>query len=171
MCEQQGCCLLNRSVKENLVMGLKIKPGDLQVHEACRVMFCSRRHANIPFDFCVLLQVAQIHEHIESLPGKYNTICGQRGSSFSGGQQQRLVIARALLREPTLLLLDEATSALDAETEEAVVCALDRWRRQTGATLLVITHRLRTVRGCDAAILLHQGKARAVIGRSLISEL
>ena len=87
-------------------------------------------------------------------------MCGQRGSSFSGGQQQRLVIARALLREPEMLLLDEATSALDAETEEAVVCSLDRWRRESGATLLVITHRVRTVRNCDAAIVLHQGQAR-----------
>jgi ABC-type bacteriocin/lantibiotic exporter with double-glycine peptidase domain len=59
-------------------------------------------------------------------------MCGQRGSSLSGGQQQRLVIARALLRSPQLLLLDEATSALDAETEQAIVAALDLWRHQTG---------------------------------------
>lgn len=103
-------------------------------------------------------QIAQIHEYIESLPDKYNTLCGQRGSSLSGGQQQRLVIARALLRQPELLLLDEATSALDAETEEAVVSALDRWKEHTGATLLIITHRIRTIRSCDAAIVLHQGK-------------
>jgi ATP-binding cassette, subfamily B (MDR/TAP), member 1 len=105
-------------------------------------------------------QIAQIHDYILSLPDKYNTLCGQRGSSLSGGQQQRLVIARALLRQPELLLLDEATSALDAETEEAVVSALDRWKDQTGATLLIITHRIRTVRNCDAAIVLHQGKVR-----------
>ena len=124
----------------------------------------------------VFSQIAQIHDHIETLPSKYNTKCGQRGNSLSGGQQQRLVIARALLRQPQLLLLDEATSALDAETEEAVVTALDHWRRQTGthlvmclqipadlyfagATLLVITHRIRTVRDCDAAIILKLGKA------------
>ena len=89
-------------------------------------------------------------------------MCGQRGSSFSGGQQQRLVIARALLREPEMLLLDEATSALDAETEDAVVASLDRWRKESGATLLVITHRVRTVRNCDAAVILHHGKARNV---------
>ena len=80
---------------------------------------------------------------------------------MSGGQQQRLVIARALLREPSLLLLDEATSALDAETEDAIVSSLDQWRKRTGTTLLVITHRIRTVRGCDAAIVLNQGKASA----------
>jgi ABC-type bacteriocin/lantibiotic exporter with double-glycine peptidase domain len=102
-------------------------------------------------------QIAQIHDHIESLPDKYNTLCGQRGSSLSGGQQQRLVIARALLRQPDLLLLDEATSALDAETEDAVVSALDRWKSETGATLLIITHRIRAIKHCDAAIILHQG--------------
>jgi ABC-type bacteriocin/lantibiotic exporter with double-glycine peptidase domain len=107
------------------------------------------------------LQIAHIHDHIESLPDKYHTLCGQRGSSLSGGQQQRLVIARALLREPSLLLLDEATSALDAETEDAIVSSLDQWRKRTGTTLLVITHRIRTVRGCDAAIVLNQGKASA----------
>jgi ABC-type bacteriocin/lantibiotic exporter with double-glycine peptidase domain len=105
----------------------------------------------------VLCQIAQIHDHIESLPDKYNSLCGQRGSSLSGGQQQRLVIARALLRQPELLLLDEATSALDVETEDALVSALERWKDETGSALVVITHRIRTIKHCDAAIVLHHG--------------
>ncbi len=127
----QGCCLLNRSIRDNLVMGLKVKPGDLQIYQACRACLFRITHSAHTFPY-ICCQIAQIHDHIEALPAKYDTMCGQRGSSLSGGQQQRLVIARALLRSPQLLLLDEATSALDAETEQAIVTALDFWRHQTG---------------------------------------
>jgi ABC-type multidrug transport system fused ATPase/permease subunit len=142
---------MNRSIRDNLVMGLKTKPGELQIHQACKVTI-RLHHARMASACKTIFQIAQIHDHIDSLPDKYDTLCGQRGSSLSGGQQQRLVIARALLRQPVLLLLDEATSALDTETEDAVVSALDRWKDDNGATLVVISHRNRSFKNCDEVL-------------------
>ncbi len=98
---------------------------------------------------------ARIHDLIESLPEGYDTVVGSRGHRFSGGEQQRLAIARTLLRDPVVLVLDEATSALDNETERAVLATLDAVTRTR--TTITIAHRLSTVRNADQIAVLHRG--------------
>ncbi|MFD4891186.1 ABC transporter ATP-binding protein [Kitasatospora sp. NPDC058397] len=101
-------------------------------------------------------EAAQIHELIESLPKGYDTIVGERGYRFSGGEKQRLAIARTMLRNPPVLVLDEATSALDTITEKAVQRALDAL--SVGRTTITIAHRLSTVRHADRIIVLDGGR-------------
>jgi ATP-binding cassette subfamily B protein len=99
---------------------------------------------------------AQIHELITALPDGYDTLVGARGHRFSGGEKQRLAIARTLLRDPRVLVLDEATSALDNQTERAVQAALDEAAR--GRTTITIAHRLSTVRDADRIVVLDAGR-------------
>ncbi|GAB1821740.1 ABC transporter ATP-binding protein [Herbidospora sp. RD11066] len=99
---------------------------------------------------------ARIHDHLMSLPEGYDTLVGERGYRFSGGEKQRLAIARTLLRNPPVLILDEATSALDTQTEHAVQEALDDLAE--GRTTLTIAHRLSTVRDADQIIVLDRGR-------------
>jgi ATP-binding cassette, subfamily B, bacterial len=101
-------------------------------------------------------RAARIHDHLVSLPDGYETIVGERGYRFSGGEKQRLAIARALLRDPPVLVLDEATSALDVETERLVQQALDGLA--VGRTTIVIAHRLSTIRDSDLILLLDHGR-------------
>ncbi len=98
---------------------------------------------------------AQIHDLIAGLPDGYDTMVGSRGHRFSGGEKQRLAIARTLLRDPRVLVLDEATSALDTETERAVQKAFDNLAR--GRTTITIAHRLSTVRNADQIVVLDHG--------------
>jgi ATP-binding cassette subfamily B protein len=93
---------------------------------------------------------------IEALPHGYETRVEERGANFSGGQLQRLAIARAVLGNPAVLLLDEATSALDAEAEEAVQKGLEQAMRDR--TVVVIAHRLSTVQGADRILVLEAGR-------------
>ncbi|MEU3252662.1 ABC transporter ATP-binding protein [Streptomyces sp. NPDC006997] len=102
-------------------------------------------------------KAAQIHDHIASLPDGYDTVVGERGHRFSGGEKQRLAIARTILRDPPVLLLDEATSALDTRTEHAVQEAIDAL--SANRTTLTIAHRLSTVRSADQIVVLDGGRA------------
>ncbi len=101
-------------------------------------------------------KVAQIHDHLMSLPDGYDTVVGERGYRFSGGEKQRLAIARAVLRDPPVLVLDEATSALDTQTEQAVQAAIDA--ASAGRTTITIAHRLSTIRDADEIIVLDHGQ-------------
>ncbi|MBF8187436.1 ABC transporter ATP-binding protein [Nonomuraea sp. K274] len=101
-------------------------------------------------------RAARIHDHIATLPDGYETLVGERGYRFSGGEKQRLAIARTLLRDPPVLVLDEATSALDTQTERAVQEALDGLAR--GRTTITIAHRLSTIRDADQIVVLDDGK-------------
>ncbi len=100
-------------------------------------------------------RLANAADFIEALPGGYAARIEERGSNFSGGQLQRLAIARAVLGNPAVLLLDEATSALDAESEQAVQQGLEQ--AMAGRTVLVIAHRLATVQGADQILVLEAG--------------
>ncbi|WP_030214533.1 ABC transporter ATP-binding protein [Streptomyces sp. NRRL WC-3626] len=102
-------------------------------------------------------RAAQIHDHIAALPDGYDTVVGERGHRFSGGEKQRLAIARTILRDPPVLVLDEATSALDTRTEAAVQRAIDAL--SADRTTITIAHRLSTVRGADQIVVLDAGRA------------
>ncbi|MEU5794049.1 ABC transporter ATP-binding protein [Streptomyces sp. NPDC047813] len=131
----QETYLCHASVAENLRFA---KPGatDDELHAAARA--------------------AQIHEHIAALPDGYDTVVGERGHRFSGGEKQRLAIARTILRDPPVLILDEATSALDTRTEAAVQEAIDAL--SANRTTITIAHRLSTVRGADQIVVLDSGQ-------------
>ncbi len=107
-------------------------------------------------DLVVAARAARIHEMIDGLPDGYDTLVGERGYRFSGGEKQRIAIARTILRNPPVLVLDEATSALDSETERAVQEALDNLAE--GRTTIAIAHRLSTVRDADEIVVLDRGR-------------
>lgn len=100
--------------------------------------------------------LAQLDRFIESLPNGYDTLVGERGLKVSGGEKQRIAIARTLLKDPAILILDEATSSLDTRSEKAIQSALERAARDR--TTLVIAHRLSTVVDCDEILVLDQGE-------------
>jgi ATP-binding cassette, subfamily B, bacterial len=130
----QETYLLHTTVRENLRYA-KPSATDAEIEDAARA--------------------AQIHDLIAGLPDGYDTMVGSRGHRFSGGEKQRIAIARTLLRDPRVLVLDEATSALDTETERAVQQAFDALAR--GRTTITIAHRLSTVRNADEIVVLDHG--------------
>ncbi|MGW2623579.1 ABC transporter ATP-binding protein [Micromonospora taraxaci] len=131
----QETYLLHTTVRENLRYA-RPDATDAEIEDAARA--------------------AQIHDLIAGLPDGYDTMVGSRGHRFSGGEKQRLAIARALLRDPRILVLDEATSALDTETERAVQRAFDVLAE--GRTTITIAHRLSTVRDADQIAVLDHGR-------------
>ncbi|SUD48812.1 Putative multidrug export ATP-binding/permease protein SAV1866 [Nocardia otitidiscaviarum] len=114
----------------------------------------------------VAARAARIHDHIASLPQGYDTLVGERGYRFSGGEKQRLAVARAILRNPPILVLDEATSALDTRTEREVQDAIDAL--SAGRTTITIAHRLSTIRDADQIVVLDRGR---VVERGTHEEL
>jgi ATP-binding cassette subfamily B protein len=130
----QETYLFHASVRENLRFA-RPDAGDEEIEEAAAA--------------------AQIHDTIAALPDGYDTVVGERGFRFSGGERQRIAIARTILRNPPVLVLDEATSALDVQTERAVGEALERLAE--GRTTIVIAHRLSTVRDADQIAVLDDG--------------
>ena len=101
-------------------------------------------------------KIANAHKFIQKLPSKYETEIGERGSNFSGGQIQRIAIARAILGNPSVLLLDEATSALDAESEAEVQKGLNQ--AMHNRTVIIIAHRLATTQEADKIVVFDKGK-------------
>jgi ATP-binding cassette subfamily B protein len=101
-------------------------------------------------------RAAYIHDRIVALDEGYDTVVGERGYRFSGGERQRLAIARAILKDPRILILDEATSALDTQSERIVQRALDRLMH--GRTAVVIAHRLSTIRAADVIFVIEAGR-------------
>jgi ATP-binding cassette subfamily B protein len=131
----QETYLLHTTVRENLRYA-RPDATDEQIEQAARA--------------------AQIHDLIAGLPEGYDTVVGSRGHRFSGGEKQRIAIARTLLRDPRILVLDEATSALDNETERAVQRAFDELAR--GRTTVTIAHRLSTIRDADQIAVVDHGR-------------
>jgi ATP-binding cassette, subfamily B, bacterial len=135
----QETYLFHATVRENIRFA-KPDAGDAEIEEAARA--------------------AQIHDLITSLPDGYETLVGERGYRFSGGEKQRIAIARTMLRNPPILVLDEATSALDTQTERLVQEALERLA--AGRTTIAIAHRLSTVRDADQIVVLDHGRIAEV---------
>lgn len=130
----QDTVLFNESIMYNLKYA-RPEASDEEVHEACTA--------------------ASIHDRIVSFPDGYNTRVGERGLKLSGGEKQRIAIARAILKDPRIILLDEATAALDTETEQNIQEALEKLSH--GRTTIVIAHRLSTITTADQIIVLHAG--------------
>ncbi|GFF76443.1 heavy metal tolerance protein [Aspergillus udagawae] len=131
----QDTVLFNETLMYNLKYANQ-NATDEEVFEACRA--------------------ASIHDKIMSFPDGYNTKVGERGLRLSGGEKQRVAIARTILKNPRIILLDEATAALDTETEEHIQGALSTLSR--GRTMLVIAHRLSTITTADRILVLHEGR-------------
>ncbi len=114
------------------------------------------RHDATDAEIVAACQAAQIHDVIASLPDGYNTVVGERGHRLSGGEKQRLAIARVLVKAPAIIILDEATSHLDSENESLVQKALAT--ALAGRTALVVAHRLSTITGADQILVLESGR-------------
>ncbi|QOV12269.1 ABC transporter ATP-binding protein [Viridibacillus arvi] len=127
--------LWNRTIKENLIYGVPTATKDQILHA---------------------IKVAQLEEFIDSLPEGYETVVGERGVRISGGEKQRLAIARAILKDPPIILLDEPTSALDANTEFLLQSQMEEVFK--GKTIVLVAHRLATIRNASKVLVLDNGE-------------
>ncbi|EON97746.1 putative heavy metal tolerance protein [Phaeoacremonium minimum UCRPA7] len=143
----QDTALFNESLMYNLKYG-NPSVSDEEVYEACRA--------------------ASIHDRILSFQDGYDTKVGERGLRLSGGEKQRVAIARTMLKKPKIIMLDEATSALDSETEQQIQSELITGQLGNDRTLLIIAHRLSTITHADQIIVLHAGE---IVERGTHSEL
>lgn len=133
----QSIFMLDDSIKNNI--GFGIAEGEISEERVWKV-----------------LEDAQLAEHVKSLPDGIDTQIGEKGVRFSGGQRQRLGIARALYHDPEILVFDEATSALDNETENAIMESINRFQGEK--TMVIIAHRLETIKDCDIVYCVRDGK-------------
>lgn len=140
----QNSFFFSASIRENLLYGIEFIPSEEKIIGACKD--------------------AEIHDFIEGLPRKYDTILEENGGNLSGGQLQRLAIAKALLKQPYLLILDEATSALDSTTEQKIIKNLRKLQLKKGngveekPMIITIAHRLSTIKHADNIIVLKEGE-------------
>jgi ABC-type multidrug transport system fused ATPase/permease subunit len=128
--------LLNETIKNNIIYGIERDITQEELDEAAKK--------------------AYLYDFIISLPEKYDTFIGDRGVKLSGGEKQRLAIARAMIKDTDILILDEATSALDSETEMLIQKAIKNLTQ--GKTVLAIAHRLSTIKGADSILVLEKGE-------------
>ena len=125
------------TIRSNLQLGVEKTLTDAELEEVCRQALC--------LDF------------INEMPDRFDTDLGAVGKAVSGGQKQRLALARAILRNPSILLLDEATSALDSENQEKFLTALKTWRENHPCTVVTVAHRLSTIVDSDIIFVVHDG--------------
>ena len=133
----QEPCMFSGTIRENLLMGVNREVSESELEEVCRQALC--------MDF------------INEMPDRFETDLGATGKSVSGGQKQRLALARAILRNPHVLLLDEATSALDSENQDKFLEALGIWRSTHPCTVVTVAHRLSTIVDSDTIFVVHDG--------------
>lgn len=145
---QQEPVLFSGTIEDNILYGLDLEGKSDE--ERLAMMDEATKSSNA-YNF--------IHDDMH-FPLQYKTIVGERGVKLSGGQKQRIAIARALIRKPKLLILDEATSALDAESEHQVQQALDELIKSGKQTILVVAHRLSTIRDADEIIVMQYGEVK-----------
>lgn len=166
----QGRILIDgKDIKDYNLRWLRTQVGLVQQEQ---LLFSSSIRDNICYgnqsasetEIVEVAMKADIHEFISNLPDGYNTVVGEKGCQLSGGQKQRIAIARTLLKRPAILLLDEATSALDAESERAVMNALDSMRLEefggvlSRCTQVTVAHRLSTVVNSDTIVVMDKGE-------------
>ena len=144
---QQEPVLFSGDIRENVFYGLDTS------------IYTEKELQKMLDDACKQASASFIHDRA-LFPDGYNTIVGERGVKLSGGQKQRIAIARALVRKPKVLLLDEATSALDAESEHTVQMAIDKLIKEGEQTVILVAHRLSTVRDADEIIVLQHGEVK-----------
>ena len=131
----QETYLVHTTIRENLQIA-KPDATEEELIEACKA--------------------AAIHEHIDGLPEKYDTVVGERGYKLSGGEKQRIAIARAILKNPRISILDEATSALDTRSERMIQSSLSKL--MVGRTTFAIAHRLSTILAADQILVMQDGR-------------
>ena len=129
--------MFSGTIRSNLQLGVERMLTDGELEEACRQALC--------LDF------------INEMPDRFDTDLGAVGKAVSGGQKQRLALARAILRNPSILLLDEATSALDSENQDKFLTALKAWRETHPCTVVTVAHRLSTIVESDIIFVVHDG--------------
>jgi ATP-binding cassette subfamily B protein len=159
---QSGCILINNQdirdvTQQSLRASMGIVPQDT-------VLFNDSIYYNIAYgrpdatqeEVYAAARSAHIHDFIESLPEKYATIVGERGLKLSGGEKQRVAIARTILKNPEILIFDEATSALDSKSEKRIQAELKRIAKNR--TTLTIAHRLSTIADADQILVMDHGR-------------